>query len=942
MTTEIVGYDAFIRSKAAADVPTGFAPSKLGSHLFDFQAAIVDWACKRGRAAIFADTGLGKTAMQAEWARQVAAHTGGRVLILAPLCVAQQTVEEESKFGTAIKYCRKESQADGDLIITNYEMVEHFDAQDYAGVVLDESSILKSHDSKTRARIIEMFGRTPYRLSCTATPSPNDHMELGNQAEFLGVMSAVEMLAMYFIHDGGDTAQWRLKGHGKQRFWEWMSTWSVCVRNPADLGFNGDRYILPGLKMHEHTIDVQEALPGQLFAGIAQTLTERRDAKRKSMQERVAKVVEIILAENAKLAAPNNGAAHGMEAGVRNQSQAARGREPRSSNQAAGVCQDESGEEPGGAQGVHEGVLRGEPGEVHEALAGEAGSAQRNASREVRNGPEASGDDEGAGRCVDAGEPRETEGPEAAAGSRHQSRGFLGDAGSTAQPLRHLRLLVGEARETVPGSGSLPQDGANSRPVVHELQSSSREISGQHRPADVGSDVPTKKFLVWCHLNEEQDRLAKELRAAGIGVSSIQGSTGIDARVELERSWRLGNVQVMLSKPSVFGFGMNWQHCADMVFAGLDDSFESFYQAVRRCYRFGQTEVVNVHLVSSSAEGAVKANLERKQAQANDMAESMVAHMRELTKQIIKGSTVEKSEYKRDVAKGEGWTVHLGDCVEVASEFADNSIDYSVFSPPFASLYTYSNSDRDMGNCKTYSEFYEHFRFLVDQLFRVIKPGRLLSFHCMNLQTSKFRDGVIGLHDFRGELIKMFCDAGWIFHSEVCIWKDPVTAMQRTKALGLLHKTIRKDSSMSRQGIPDYLVTMRKPGENVEHISHTHESFPVEKWQRYASPVWMDVNPTRTLQYRNARDTDDERHIAPLQLDVIERAMELWSNPGDLVFSPFTGIGSEGYVSIEMGRRFVGSELKRSYWELAKRNLSEARQTQADRLFADQYEQAGA
>lgn len=745
MTTEIVGYDAFIRSKAAADVPTGFAPSKLGSHLFDFQAAIVDWACKRGRAAIFADTGLGKTAMQAEWARQVAAHTGGRVLILAPLCVAQQTVEEESKFGTAIKYCRKESQADGDLIITNYEMVEHFDVQDYAGVVLDESSILKSHDSKTRARIIEMFGRTPYRLSCTATPSPNDHMELGNQAEFLGVMSAVEMLAMYFIHDGGDTAQWRLKGHGKQRFWEWMSTWSVCVRNPADLGFNGDRYILPGLKMHEHTIDVQESLPGQLFAGIAQTLTERRDAKRQSMQERV------------------------------------------------GIASD--------------------------------------------------------------------------------------------------------------------------------------LVNSHTRPA-----------IVWCHLNDE----SKALAAAIPDAVEVTGSMSADEKEAAIMAFTRGEKRVIVTKPSIAGFGMNWQHCADMVFAGLDDSFESFYQAVRRCYRFGQTEVVNVHLVSSSAEGAVKANLERKQAQANDMAESMVAHMRELTKQIIKGSTVEKSEYKRDVAKGEGWTVHLGDCVEVASEFADNSIDYSVFSPPFASLYTYSNSDRDMGNCKTYSEFYEHFRFLVDQLFRVIKPGRLLSFHCMNLPTSKFRDGVIGLHDFRGELIKMFCDAGWIFHSEVCIWKDPVTAMQRTKALGLLHKTIRKDSSMSRQGIPDYLVTMRKPGENVEHISHTHESFPVEKWQRYASPVWMDVNPTRTLQYRNARDTDDERHIAPLQLDVIERAMELWSNPGDLVFSPFTGIGSEGYVSIEMGRRFVGSELKRSYWELAKRNLSEARQTQADGFFADQYEQAGA
>ena len=387
---------------------------------------------------------------------------------------------------------------------------------------------------------------------------------------------------------------------------------------------------------------------------------------------------------------------------------------------------------------------------------------------------------------------------------------------------------------------------------------------------------------------------------------------------------------------------MNWQHCADMVFAGLDDSFESFYQAVRRCYRFGQSKVVNVHLVSAESEGAVKANLERKQAQANDMADSMVAHMRKLTQQIIKGITVEKSEYKREIASGAGWDVHLGDCVDVARGLADNSIDYSVFSPPFASLYTYSNSDRDMGNCKTYDEFYEHFRFLVVELLRVTKPGRLLSFHCMNLQTSKFRDGVIGLHDFRGELVRMFTDAGWIFHSEVCIWKDPVTAMQRTKALGLLHKTIRKDSSMSRQGIPDYLVTMRKPGDNAEPISHTHETFPVQKWQRYASPVWMDVNPSRTLQFKTARETDDERHICPLQLDVIERAMELWSNPGDLVFSPFTGIGSEGYVAIEMGRRFVGAELKRSYWELCKRNLGEARETKDSGLFAGEHDFAEA
>jgi len=280
--------------------------------------------------------------------------------------------------------------------------------------------------------------------------------------------------------------------------------------------------------------------------------------------------------------------------------------------------------------------------------------------------------------------------------------------------------------------------------------------------------------------------------------------------------------------------------------------------------------------------------------------------------------------------------LYHGDCVEVASSLPDNSIDYSIYSPPFQSLYTYSASDRDMGNNGNSDDFYKHFGFLANELFRTIKPGRLMSFHCMQLQLSKFRDGVIGLRDFRGELIKMFQDCGFIYHSEVCIWKDPVTAMQRTKALGLLHKTIRKDSSMSRQGIADYLVTMRKPGENADPISHTHDTFPVQMWQRYASPVWMDINPSRTLQFKTARESDDERHICPLQLQVIERGMELWSNPGDLVFSPFAGIGSEGYVSIEMGRRFVGSELKKSYFELAKRNLSEARETQASGLFADE------
>lgn len=280
------------------------------------------------------------------------------------------------------------------------------------------------------------------------------------------------------------------------------------------------------------------------------------------------------------------------------------------------------------------------------------------------------------------------------------------------------------------------------------------------------------------------------------------------------------------------------------------------------------------------------------------------------------------------------WVAYQGDCVEVVKGLPESSVDFSIFSPPFASLYTYSASDRDMGNCADQDEFARHFQFLIPELLRVTKPGRLLSFHCMNLPTSKERDGYIGIRDFRGALIKAFQDAGWIYHSEVVIWKDPVTAMQRTKALGLLHKQIKKDSCMSRQGIPDYLVTMRKPGVNPEPVTHTNESFPVSLWQRYASPVWFDINPSNTLQKQSAREHEDERHICPLQLQVIERALELWTNPGDVVLSPFAGIGSEGFVSVSWKRRFVGIELKASYFGQMIANLKAAEHDQSP-LFAE-------
>jgi len=299
---------------------------------------------------------------------------------------------------------------------------------------------------------------------------------------------------------------------------------------------------------------------------------------------------------------------------------------------------------------------------------------------------------------------------------------------------------------------------------------------------------------------------------------------------------------------------------------------------------------------------------------------------------------------KRDIS-GNGWHLYNGDCCEVIRDIPDDSIGFSVFSPPFASLYVYSDIINDMGNCESDAEFFQHFGFLVEQLYRVIKPGRLCSVHCMNMPSTITNDGYIGIRDFRGDIIRCFQEYGWIYHSEVCIWKDPVTAMQRTKALGLLHKQVCKDSSMSRQGIPDYVCTFRKPGKNPDPIAGEFDHFAgeafertgnlsIDIWQRYASPVWMDIDQSNTLNAREARHESDTRHICPLQLDVIHRCLQLWSKEGDVVLSPFAGIGSEGHEALKLNRKFLGIELKESYFDEAAKNLRRVEQDQSRaRLF---------
>jgi len=439
-------------------------------------------------------------------------------------------------------------------------------------------------------------------------------------------------------------------------------------------------------------------------------------------------------------------------------------------------------------------------------------------------------------------------------------------------------------------------------------------------------NASSEQWVIWCGLNTESEALRRAIPDA----VEIIGSQSEDEKEAGILAFLKGEKRVIISKVKIMGFGLNLQCCWNTAFVGITDSWEAFYQAIRRQYRFGQQHPVHAHIFIADTEGAVLKNIKEKDAAAQVMADAIVAHMRIEMQSNIKGTARMINDYERHVVTGDQWTMYLGDCVDVLRDLPSDSIHYTVTSPPFSSLYTYSASDRDMGNCKDLSEFMTHFAFLVKELYRVTMPGRLISLHCMNLPTSKTHHGYIGLQDFRGDLIRAFVAEGWIYHSEVCIWKDPVTAMQRTKALGLLYKQLKKDSTLSRQGIPDYLVTLRKPGDNSERVTHTESGFPVDVWQRYASPVWFDINPSDTLSFRMAREIADERHIAPLQLQVIQRGIELWSNPNDLVLDPFGGIGSTGFVALQNGRRFVGSELKRSYFAQAVANLAQAKRQMGD------------
>lgn len=915
-------YRAFLASKRLRVEASGFEvdPATLPAALFPFQRDICRWALRLGKAAVFANTGLGKTLMQLTIARAVHNRTGGDVLILAPLAVARQTAREGAKFGIAVTLCRDQSDVRPGINITNYERLHLFNPAHFVCIVLDESSILKAYDSATRNQIIAAFAATPYRFAFTATPAPNDHMELGNHAEFLGVMSRVEMLAMFFAHDGGETQKWRLKGHAVADFWRWVCSWAVLLRAPSDLGYDDGAFRLPPLAMRRHLIEDWTPQEGRLFAVEALTLTERREARRRSMGERVGMVKAIVDASHGIAACGSQNTPSGDVPNTRPMSRsgsdgaASRARPKRTANTCAPITSPTKSSTPS----------NGRPG-PRSATAGDAsGTPPIPSSASAARPPLVTGIGTASATAGYAPTSASVP-PNTTPCSPHRA----GNAPSAA-PARATSAAIGSTSITT--TPPEPCAGSSAPPATSvSASSATTPNSSCAPPATSTSNTPLEPWVIWCDLNAEQDALEA---AFGDRAISIYGSLSPEEKNDRLVRWLDGERPVLISKPSICGFGINMQHCARIAFVGLSDSWEQYYQAIRRCWRFGQEREVECHVFVSTAEGAVLSNIERKEADAQSMAKEMVRHMS--VHSITLGQTERQTdEYERKVERGAKWEAHRADCVDLARELAADSLDFIVYSPPFSSLYTYSNSPRDMGNCKGDGEFFAHFQYLTGEMFRALKPGRLMAVHCMNLPTSKAAHGHIGIRDFRGDLIRMFEAAGFIYHSEVCIWKDPVTAMQRTKAIGLLYKQLKKDSTISRQGIPDYLVVMRKPGDNPEPVTKDPEAFPVDLWQRYASPVWMDINPSDTLQRESAREEADERHIAPLQLEVIRRAVKLWTNPGDLVFSPFTGIGSEGYVALQEGRRFVGSELKESYWRQAVANLRRAEQIAASPTLFD-------
>ena len=744
----MIDYQDFLQNKFIRAEKSGkeVSDSDIHPRLFAFQRDITRWAIRKGRALIAADTGLGKTFCQIEWARLVS----NRTLIIAPLSVARQTVREAKKIDVEVKYVRHQSEVDGDgIYITNYEMIEHFDAERFPAVVLDESSILKALDGSTRKLLTDMFAQTPYRLCCTATPAPNDISEIGNHAEFLGVMTHNQMLATFFIHanhvketaielgngkravvrkkqPGAKGQEWRLRNHARDTFYRWLASWCMSIRKPSDLGYKDDGFILPALNIQPYYEDADFVPEGQLFFTGMKGIQDRTRIRRGTLSKRLERTLDLVQSND-------------------------------------------------------------------------------------------------------------------------------------------------------------------------------------------------EQWVVWCGLNDESHAIIRQL---GDGIE-VEGSDTPEFKAQAIEDFQDGKYRVLVVKPRIAGFGLNLQNAHNMAFLGLGDSWEMYYQCIRREWRFGQKHPVNVYIVLSEMEREIFSNVMRKEGMAAEMKEELINMAREYEEQELglKGKA-DDSPYQEMKVEGETWTALLGDSAKRLAEIADETIDLSIYSPPFADLFTYSNSPRDLGNSQDWSEFFNHYAFIIREVLRVTKPGRTSCVHTADIPALLTKDGYIGMRDFPGAVIRAHEHEGWIYTGYAVVAKNPQAQAIRTKSKALLFAQLRKDSADSRPAILDRVLFFRKPGDNAIPITPVINSeIDNEKWIEWAGGIWTGIHESDVLRYHDARDLNDEKHICPLQLGTIERCLKLYSNPDELVLSPFMGIGSEVYQAVRFGRRGIGIELKPSYFDLAVKNL---------------------
>ena len=653
-------YHEFKQRKNVHYEPTGFTVplDQLNSKLFPWQKPVVQWGLETGKAALFLECGLGKTPIGLEIAHQIASRVGRPMLWLSPLSVAFQTEREAAKFGHTVKYVRSQEQAqkaDVPIIIANYEMLKHFNPKDFAGVVPDESSVLKAYMGRMKRDLIREFDATPYKFPMTATPAPNDHLELGNHSQFIGAMNSQEMISRFFINDTMKAGGYRLRGHGQEKFWRWVASWAVCISKPSDIGFSNEGYDIPEPELIEVPVMVDHSRAhqsGLLMLDSSLSSTAMWKDKSATVKDRVRAAVEVVTSE------------------------------------------------------------------------------------------------------------------------------------------------------------------------------------------------PNEFWVVWCDTNEEADLLKAALR----GAVEVRGNHTAKIKEERLLAFSEQQVKIMITKEEIAAFGLNWQHCARHVFVGLTYSFEKFYQALRRSYRFGNARTVKAYLVVAETEQGIKQSILRKWDAHREMQTQMAKAMAEVG--MGKAAREGLTATEEDVKQGDTYTLHLGDCVTTLATVPDESIDHSTNSPPFKELYIYSDKEADMGNAGSGDEFYQHYRYYAREMARVMKTGKQVVIHCKDLPLYANRDGAMGIEDFPGELIQIHEETGLMLTGWITIWKDPKIEMERTNNAGLLwSEAFCKRAERCRQGMADYGLVFTKGAKSA--APKKEESAKVIPW------------------------------------GVVQRCIDLWSNPADKVVSPY-------------------------------------------------------